>query len=207
MTKVGEASEVKALLHGRRRSLIVPGEYHLKVTLWVAAFTFAFLAVVDLLYFKLQQYRSAPVIHIAPNLAPMIQGQDRYEMTLVLFGSAVTLVAVVLFTFFETRKTAVPLYRLAKSLEQLGQQGTSTRLRLRKSDYFQGLPETFNRAMEALEARTLSRSNEASLILQELRTLSDELSGSAPQSSGDYALRLRNLAANVERLKEDLDRG
>ena len=177
-------------LLGQRRSFLVNKRYQLRASVLTAAVVLVLLVFLNLLLYSMTARSADAILAESPELASIIQAQDRVEIYLIVLASFVYLVGVFAITVLETHRTAGAAHNLSMRLNEVGQGRLNTRLRLRKGDNLRELEHAFNSMTRALESRawdeieTLSQLAEdadktvdaggARLLAERLRALRDD---------------------------------
>lgn len=112
-------------------------------------------------------------------------------------GVALVFFLVGFFFVVNSHRTAGPVYRLERTLEELISGNFQARMRLRKGDRFQELEEIVNRLAENLETAGRKRQMELSDLRQRLAALRQSLTGNGAS--------LHDCLSSLDRLLKDLE--
>jgi len=171
-------------LCGQRRSFLVHKRSQLRASLLTASTVALLLVFVNLVLYAASARARAGLLVDAPELEPLLRGQDQVELGLVLVASLVFLAGVFVFTILETHRTAGAAYNLERRLDALSAGSYGTRLKLRRGDNLGELERAFNDL-----ATTLSEREAAEVALL------DALAAQAPTDPSGAGSRLTALAA------------
>jgi hypothetical protein len=131
-------------LLGRRRSFLIEWRYQLRSSL-LPVVSVALLLVLFIVTIHLGNVDATRrLLESAPNLRPLLEGQDRSQLFLILCAGGVYLLAVVILGLIDSHRTVGALHHVEQRLRTLRQGDWRTPLSLRNSDNFQDLGDEVN---------------------------------------------------------------
>jgi hypothetical protein len=193
-TSVFELSPPRQPILGQRKRFLVDRPTQLRAALIVTAVA---LVLVSLLNFGLHAARTQSTETIArdaPELVPMLEAQNRFELILGIAASLVFLAGIFVVTILETHKTAGAAFHIGRELERVRDGLYGIRVQLRRGDRLRDVEAVFNDMSQALAER-------ATVDVQELEhaaSVADRISG--PIEAQELAQTLRDMADERRRL-------
>jgi len=181
---------------GHRRTFLVNSRYQLRASLLTATVVLVLLVFLNLILYTTTMSSAQRILVDAPELAAVIEAQDRVELYLIILASFVYLAGVVVVTVLETHRTAGAAYNLERRLGEIQCGHYNTRLTLRRGDNLRELEDAFNSMSRTLENRTWDEIE----TLTQMALAADKLCDGA--GGGRLAQRLRALAAEKRHLVE-----
>jgi signal transduction histidine kinase len=154
------------------------------------------LLLVVLLNLSLQASRTqatAAIVAESPNLAPILQAQNRFELLLGITASLVFLGGLFVVTILETHKTAGAAFHLCRDLERIRDGLYGMQVRLRKGDNLRELETAFNDMSRSLAERSILEVEE----LEHAASVADRIE--SPLEASDLAKTLRDMADEQRR--------
>jgi signal transduction histidine kinase len=149
------------------------------------------LLLVVLLNLSLQASRTqatAAIVAASPDLGPILDAQNRFELLLGVTASLVFLGGIFVVTILETHKTAGAAYHLCRDLERIRDGSYGKQVRLRKGDNLRELELAFNDMSRALAERAVLEVEE----LEHAASVADRIE--SPLEASDLAKSLRDMA-------------
>jgi hypothetical protein len=141
-------------LFGRRRALLIEWRYQVRSSL-LPVVSVALLLVLFIVTLHLGNVESTRrLAQAAPNLLPLLEGQDRAQLFLTLSAAGIYLLAVLILGLIDSHRTVGALHHLERRLLALRGGDWSTPLTLRRGDNFQELGQAVNRTLEYLHLVT-----------------------------------------------------
>lgn len=139
-------------LLGRRRAFLVEWRYQFRSSL-LPVVSVALLLVLFIVTIHLGSADATRrIVESAPNLQPLLEGQDRAQLFLILCAAGIYLLAVVVLGLLESHRTVGALHHVEKRLQALRQGDWRTPLSLRHSDNFQDLGDEMNVTLSYLRS-------------------------------------------------------
>jgi hypothetical protein len=141
-------------LFGRRRALLIEWRYQVRSSL-LPVVSVALLLVLFIVTLHLGNVEATRrLAQAAPNLLPLLEGQDRAQLFLTLSAAGIYLLAVLILGLIDSHRTVGALHHLERRLLALRGGDWSTPLALRRGDNFQELGQAVNRTLEYLRSVT-----------------------------------------------------
>lgn len=138
----------------RRRHFVVDARYQLRAGVLVGAVALVLLVLLNASLI-LQGRPTADTATIA--VRPLLAGQDRTSLALLLLGSAVFLVGVILVGILESHRTAGAAYAIRRAVDAIRDGRSDIRVRLRRGDHLQDLATSVNQLAETIDAERSPR--------------------------------------------------
>lgn len=138
----------------RRRRFLVHRRYQLRVTLLVVGTTLLLLLLLNLSLLASNHRSTSAALEVAPELRSYFEAQDRFQLALILLGSAAFLAGVFLLSILETHRTAGAAFSICRGIEELAGGDCRARVRLRRGDNLKEIGEAVNRLAGSLAQRT-----------------------------------------------------
>jgi methyl-accepting chemotaxis protein len=177
---------------GRRRRFLVARRTQLRASLLTAVVVLALLLLLNVSLHASRSAKTAAIVAEAPELAAVLQSQDRLELTLIALASALFLAGAFLVTILETHKTAGAAVNLARRMDEVRSGRYGVTVRLRKDDNLRELERAFNDMARALQQRSWESADDLELLAAEAGRLDSP-------GADDLAARLRELADEERR--------
>jgi hypothetical protein len=175
---------------GQRRQFLLDPRVQLRTVALVCSVVIVLLVVLNLAMHSLRSNRTAALTTDIPELAAVLQAQDRTELTLVALASIVFLVGVFAVTLLETHRTAGAAYNLGHRIDDVRAGRYDVRLHLRHGDTLRKLEVPFNEMVGALQDRAWAD-------VDALETLADEAESiGTPLEAQELSAKLRSLAVS-----------
>ena len=133
----------------RRRQFVVDARYQLRAGVLVGGVA---LLLLILLNASLILQDRAGAAAAASAVRPLLAGQDRASLALLLLGSAVFLGGVILVGVLESHRTAGAAYAIRRAVDAIRDGRQDIRVRLRRGDHLQDLATSINRLAETIDA-------------------------------------------------------
>lgn len=131
-------------LFGRRRAFVLEWRYQVRSSL-LPVISVALLLVLFIVTIHLGNAEATRrVAQAAPNLKPLLEGQDRAQLFLILSAAGIYLLAVLILGLIDSHRTVGALHHVEQRLQTLRDGDWSSPLHLRRSDNFQELGQEIN---------------------------------------------------------------
>jgi len=139
-------------LFGRRRAFILEWRYQIRSSL-LPVISVALLLVLFIVTIHLGNVEATRrLVQAAPNLKPLLEGQDRAMLFLILSASGVYLLAVLILGLIDSHRTVGALHHVEQRLKALRAGDWNTPMVLRQSDNFQDLGAEIGRTLGYLRS-------------------------------------------------------
>ena len=139
-------------LFGRRRALVLEWRYQIRSSL-LPVISVALLLVLFIVTIHLGNVEATRrLAQAAPNLRPLLEGQDKAMLFLILSASGVYLLAVLLLGLIDSHRTVGALHHVEQRLKALRAGDWSTPLAIRQSDNFQDFGAEISRTLSYLRS-------------------------------------------------------
>ena len=152
----------------RRRQYLVDRQRQLAATVRVAGLVLVLLVVLNAVL-AWQNYESTQAVMVSnPEFGERMRAADLRNVAITAGISLIILAMVVVRSIMFTHRTAGAVYKVSKSLEQVGEFNFDISLRLRNDDNIRALEDPFNTMVENLRQRALDD-------YQAMKKLADEI--------------------------------
>lgn len=175
-------------LMGRRRRFLIDGSTQVRSGLIITGIALILVVLVNLSLHGARMQALEQIATVSPQLVPVIESHNQFELYLGLGASFVLLVGIFVVTILETHKTAGAAYNLSRKMEQIRSGSYGARLGLRAGDNLREVEEGFDSMSQALARRVGTDIEE----LESAASWADRVS--SPMEARDLAARLRELA-------------
>lgn len=140
----------------KRSKFLINKKFQLKFSFFVCSWIFALSMVYPIIIYNIFEYflkifsQPHQQVTLTPEKIHEIEGQ-----VLVLLGILQLLFLVITFmlSMFLSHRIAGPLFKLRRSLEEIGRGNYGLRITFRKNDHFMELQDTFNEMSQQLSSR------------------------------------------------------
>ena len=152
----------------RRRQYLVDRKRQLAATVRVAGLVLVLLVVLNAVL-AWQNYESTQAVMVSnPEFGERMRAADLRNVAITAGISLIILAMVVVRSIMFTHRTAGAVYKVSKSLEQVGEFNYDISLRLRRDDNLRALEDPFNKMTDNLRLRALDDQ-------QAMKKLADEI--------------------------------
>jgi len=152
----------------RRRQYLVDRQRQLAATVRVAGLVLVLLVVLNAVL-AWQNYESTQAVMVSnPEFGERMRAADLRNVAITAGISLIILAMVVVRSIMFTHRTAGAVYKVSKSLEQVGEFNYDISLRLRRDDNLRALEDPFNKMTDNLRLRALDDQ-------QAMKKLADEI--------------------------------
>ena len=152
----------------RRRQYLVDKQRQLAATVRVAGLVLVLLVVLNVVL-AWQNYDSTQAVMVSnPEFGERMRAADLRNVAITAGISLIILAMVVVRSIMFTHRTAGAVYKVSKSLEQVGEFNYDISLRLRSDDNLRALEDPFNKMTDNLRLRALDDQ-------QAMKKLADEI--------------------------------
>ena len=138
----------------RRRQFVVDARYQLRAGVLVGAIALVLLVLLNASLILQDQASAATA---ALSVHPVLAGQDRASLVLLLLGSVVFLGGVIIVGVLESHRTAGAAYAIRRAVDAIRDGRPDIRIRLRRGDHLQDLATSVNRLAETIDAERSPR--------------------------------------------------
>lgn len=138
----------------KRIDILINKKFQLRFAFYICTWVFALSMIYPFIIYNLFEYflkiASSPHAPVSPEKIKNLQQQ-----VLLLLGilQLVFLVITFILSIFLSHRIAGPLYRLRKSMEEVGRGNFDLRITFRKADHFMELQDVFNEMVQHLSVR------------------------------------------------------
>lgn len=140
---------------GKRKKYLIEPKFQVRFILSsiiVALTTISISFVTNYLFFaKFKKFGLAIGFNPGSPYFKFLEGQQSSINMIYLISSVAVFVLIVLWGIFSSHKIAGPIYKMTRHMREMAKNGGTERVRIRRSDHFQDLAESYNQQMEAFE--------------------------------------------------------
>jgi methyl-accepting chemotaxis protein len=164
-----------------RRSIILINKrfqvrFAVYVCLWIAAICFVYPLITENLFDYFIRYAANDPM--GPELVTLMKTKKDVLDLIVLTEAAFVLMTFLL-CLYMSHRIAGPLYKLGKSLREVGEGSWRGRLGFRDKDWFNELADDFNAMNQGVRARTLKETEALAIAIRQIETTAR---GAAPET-------------------------
>jgi len=176
----------------RRRQYLVDRQRQLAATVRVAGLVLVLLVVLNAVL-AWQNYESTQAVMVSnPEFGERMRAADLRNVAITAGISLIILAMVVVRSIMFTHRTAGAVYKVSKSLEQVGEFNYDISLRLRRDDNLRALEDPFNKMTDNLRLRALDDQ-------QAMKKLADEIEEHGNPVDAELLRRIADSSPRVEK--------
>jgi len=174
----------------RRRQYLVDRQRQLAATVRVAGLVLVLLVVLNAVL-AWQNYESTQAVMVSnPEFGERMRAADLRNVAITAGISLIILAMVVVRSIMFTHRTAGAVYKVSKSLEQVGEFNYDISLRLRRDDNLRALEDPFNKMTDNLRLRALEDH-------QAMKKLADEIEEHGNPVDAELLRRIADSSTRV----------
>jgi len=174
----------------RRRQYLVDRQRQLAATMRVAGLVLVLLVILNTVL-AWQNYGSTQAVMVSnPEFGLEMRAADMRNVAITAGISLIILAMVVVRSIMFTHRTAGAVYKVSKSLEQVGDFNYDISLHLRRDDNLRALEDPFNRMVENLRQRALDDH-------QAMKKLADEIEEHGNPVDAELLRRIADSSTRV----------
>ncbi len=189
---LGSSAAATPGLLGRRREFLVNRSFQLRATLFTAAAVLVLLVLLSLVLHSISVSTTNHVLADYPELADVIRAQDRLQLLLILFASALFLAGVFVVSALETHRTAGAAAKLAGHMTRIERGHYNVRLKLRREDHLQEVQTAFNQMSKGLRDRMWHTLETLERLAADAESLDSERGARLAREIRQLARRMRH---------------
>ncbi len=174
----------------RRRQYLVDRQRQLAATVRVAGLVLVLLVILNAVL-AFQNYSATQSVMVSnPEVGERMRTADIRNVAITASISLIILAMVVVRSIMFTHRTAGAVYKVSKSLEQVGEFNYDISLRLRRDDNLRALEGPFNKMVENLRQRALDD-------YQAMKKLADEIEEHGNPVDAELLRRIADSSTKV----------